>query len=177
MPAARPLKFAVVPDPVIVAPLLAVTVQLPDAGSPLKATLPVAVAHVGCVIVPTVGAVGVAGWAFTTALPDAADVQPTELVTVNVYVPAASPLKFAVVPVPVIVAPLLAVTVQLPDAGSPLKATLPVAVAHVGCVIVPTVGAAGVGLTVKFVVVSTIPSVAVTCITPVVAPAGTITTI
>ena len=35
--------------------------QLPDAGKPLKATLPVAVLHVGCVIVPTVGAEGVAG--------------------------------------------------------------------------------------------------------------------
>ena len=33
-----------------------VTVQLPDEGKPLKATLAVAVPHVGCVIVPTVGA-------------------------------------------------------------------------------------------------------------------------
>ena len=35
-------------------------VQLP-AGKPLNTTLPVADAHVGCVIVPTTGAVGVAG--------------------------------------------------------------------------------------------------------------------
>ena len=56
-------------------------------------------------------------------------------------------LKVAVVPVPVIVAPPgLAVTVQLPDAGKPLRATLPVAVLHVGWVIVPTVGAEGIGL-------------------------------
>ena len=36
------------------------------------------------------------------------------------------------------------VTVQLPEDGKPLNATLAVAVAHVGCVIVPTVGAEGV---------------------------------
>ena len=35
-------------------------VQLPD-GKPLSATLPVAVVHVGCVIVPNVGVVGVPG--------------------------------------------------------------------------------------------------------------------
>ena len=35
-------------------------VQLPD-GNPLNTTLPVAVAQVGCVMVPTVGALGVAG--------------------------------------------------------------------------------------------------------------------
>ena len=35
-------------------------VQLP-AGKPLNITLPVAKAQVGCVMVPTIGAVGVAG--------------------------------------------------------------------------------------------------------------------
>jgi len=34
----------------------------------VRGIVPVAVAHVGCVIVPTVGAAGVGGWAFTTAL-------------------------------------------------------------------------------------------------------------
>ena len=56
-------------------------VQLPT-GKPLNITLPVADAHVGCVIVPTIGANGVAGWVLITTLPDAADVQLTEFVTV-----------------------------------------------------------------------------------------------
>ena len=56
-------------------------VQLPD-GNPLNTTLPVATAHVGCVIVPTVGAVGVAGWALITTSPDATDIHPAALVTV-----------------------------------------------------------------------------------------------
>ena len=49
----------VVPDPVVVVPPgLRVSVQVPDDGRPLKATLPVDVAHVGCVIKPTMGADG-----------------------------------------------------------------------------------------------------------------------
>ena len=40
---------------------MVVTVQVPVAGSPDKATLPVAKAQVGCVITPTIGAVGVTG--------------------------------------------------------------------------------------------------------------------
>ena len=56
-------------------PGLAVTVQLPDAGKPLNATAPVAVAQVGCVIAPTIGAEGVAGCAFNTAVPDDPDEQ------------------------------------------------------------------------------------------------------
>ena len=44
-------------DPTIAPGLI---VQLP-AGKPLNTTLPVANAQVGCVMVPTVGAVGVAG--------------------------------------------------------------------------------------------------------------------
>ena len=53
----------VTPVPVVVAELAPalVKVQLPVAGKPLIMTLPVGTAHVGCVIVPTVGAVGVAG--------------------------------------------------------------------------------------------------------------------
>jgi len=55
-------------------------------------------------------------------------------VTVKVYdVEAASPLKVVFVRVPVLVAPPgEAVTVQIPDAGKSLKATLPVEVEHVG---------------------------------------------
>ena len=50
----------VVAEPVRLPDGLPATVQLP-AGRPLKATLPVAVAQVGCVIVPGVGADGVTG--------------------------------------------------------------------------------------------------------------------
>ena len=74
----------------------------------------------------------------------AIEVQPTELVTVKVYVLAARLLKMPVVPVPLIVLePTDSVTVQVPVAGNPLKATLPVAVEHVGCVTAPNVGADG----------------------------------
>ena len=46
--------------PVVVAALVPalVKVQVPVAGKPFMITLPVAKAQVGCVIVPTVGAVG-----------------------------------------------------------------------------------------------------------------------
>ena len=54
-------------------------VQFPD-GKPLNITLPVATEQVGCVIAPTIGAVGVT--AVIKTLPDAGEVQPTELVTV-----------------------------------------------------------------------------------------------
>ena len=81
-----------------------------------------------------------------TTLADAGEVQPDASVTVKVYVvPAVRPIKGAVAPVPVCVAPPGdAVSVHVPVAGKPLNATLPVAVAHVGCVIVPIVGAEGV---------------------------------
>ena len=75
------------------APGDAVKVQSPEAGSPLRTTLPVASTHVGWVIVPTVGAVGVAGCALITTLPEAGDVQPAAFFTVKVYVPAARSAK------------------------------------------------------------------------------------
>ena len=56
-------------------------VQLP-AGNPLSTTDPVATAQVGCVIVPTAGAVGVAGCALITTFADAGEVHPAALVTV-----------------------------------------------------------------------------------------------
>ena len=65
-------------DPVMVPGFI---VQLP-AGNPLSTTLPVATAHVGCIIVPTTGAVGVTGCALTTTSFDAAEVHPAALVTV-----------------------------------------------------------------------------------------------
>ena len=56
---------------------------MPLAGKPLKATLPVAVVQVGGVIVPTIGADGVAGWGLITTLLEAAETQPAALVTVK----------------------------------------------------------------------------------------------
>ena len=56
-------------------------VQFP-AGNPLNATLPVAKAQVGCVIVPTTGADGVAGAALITTFADVKEIHPDELVTV-----------------------------------------------------------------------------------------------
>ena len=61
------------------------TVHVPAAGNPLRATLPVATLQVGCVIAPTTGAVGDAGTALIIVLPDATEVQVvTPSVTVKV---------------------------------------------------------------------------------------------
>ena len=50
----------VAPEPVVVkTPGVLVNVQVPVAGNPLKITLPVAVEHVGWVIVPIPGVAGV----------------------------------------------------------------------------------------------------------------------
>ena len=65
-------------DPVMVPGFI---VQLP-AGNPLNTTLPVAIVQVGCVIVPTVGAAGVAGCALMTTSSDSEEVHPATLVTV-----------------------------------------------------------------------------------------------
>ena len=72
--AARLVTVPVVTEPVKLPDGVPATVQVP-AGRPLRATLPVAVAQVGCVTVPTVGADGVTGCALTTAPEDAAEVQ------------------------------------------------------------------------------------------------------
>ena len=82
---------------------------------------------------PTAGATGVDGCAFITTLPDVTEIHPKSLVTVKVYIPAASPDIVVLVPVPAtVVAPGDLVKVQVPEAGKPLKITLPVARAHVG---------------------------------------------
>ena len=65
-------------DPVIAPGLI---VQLTD-GNPLNTTLPVDTAQVGCMIMPTNGAAGVAGFALMTTLVDAAEIHPAALVTV-----------------------------------------------------------------------------------------------
>ena len=145
VPAASDEIVELVPVPVVVVPPGDfVKVHVPDAGNPFKTTLPVATAQVGCVIVPTVGAVGVVGWVLTTTLADAGEIHPEALVTVKVYVPAASDEIVELVPVPVVVVPPGDfVKVHVPDADNPFKTTLPVATAQVGCVTVPTVGPLG----------------------------------
>ena len=131
--------------PVLVTePGLRVNVHVPLEGKPLNATLPVAVAHVGCVIVLTAGALGVDGAELITTSPLANDTQPASFVTVNVWVPETNPDTVVVAPVPVLVTePGLRVNVHVPLDGKPLNSTLPVANAQVGCVSVPTVGWAG----------------------------------
>jgi hypothetical protein len=75
---------------------------------------------------------------------DCKEVQVLASVTVKSYDPAVNPEIVLLAPVPGTKPGLI---VQLP-AGKPLKSTLPVADAHVGCVIVTTVGADGKALTV-----------------------------
>jgi hypothetical protein len=69
----------VVPEPVMPPGL---RVQVPVAGRPFNTTDPVARVQVGWVMVPTVGAVGVAGWALITTSAEAGEIQPAALVTV-----------------------------------------------------------------------------------------------
>lgn len=128
----------VVPVPVIAPGLI---VHIPVAGNPLSTTLPIGDAHEeGCVIVPTIGAVGAAGALLITTLADSMDIHPASLVTLNVYVPGLRLSIVADIPVPVIAPGLI---VHIP-AGRPLRITLPVGAAHeAGCVIVPITGAVG----------------------------------
>ena len=73
---------ALVPVPVVVVPPgVLVIVQVPLAGKPFNTTLPVATEQVGWVIVPMVGAVGVADWAVITTFVEADEIQPEALVT------------------------------------------------------------------------------------------------
>ena len=79
-------------------------------------------------MVPMVGAEGVAGCGSMTTLPQEAEMQPSELVTVNVCVPVAKPEIVVLAPLPAMLPGLM---VQLPD-GKPLNTTLPVASAQLG---------------------------------------------
>ena len=73
----------VVPVPVIVTPPgVLVNVQVPDDGKLFNTTLPVATEHVGCVMVPAIGAVGIVGCILITTLADATDKHVEALVTV-----------------------------------------------------------------------------------------------
>ena len=97
-------------------------------------------------MVPTTGAVGIGGCVLIVTLAEGAEIHPSALVTVKVYVPAGIPETVVLVPVPVVVtAPGERVSVHVPEEGKPLSTTLPVATSHVGWVMVPTEGAEGVG--------------------------------
>ena len=73
----------VVPAPVVVIPPgVLVKVQVPDDGKPLNTRLPVETLHVGCVMIPTVGAVGVTGWALITTSADSTETHPDAFVMV-----------------------------------------------------------------------------------------------
>ena len=91
------------------------------------------------------GVAGIDDGALMVTLPDDTEVHPAALVTVNVYAPAARLFIVVLAPVPIVViAPGLPVIVQLPG-GNPLSTTDPVATVQLGCVMVPTVGAATTG--------------------------------
>jgi hypothetical protein len=94
------------------------------------------------------GAVGTAGGALISTPAVGREVQPLALVTVNVYDPAVRPVTVTDDTEPVMPPGL---TVHDP-AGRPLSTTLPVRTEHEGCVMVPTVGVGGNGLTVTAVV-------------------------
>lgn len=68
------------------------------------------------------------------------------MVTVKVYVPAASSVRVVPGPLPVVtIPPGVRVNVHVPDVGSPLSCTLPLESEHFEGVIVPTKGAVGTG--------------------------------
>ena len=106
---------------------------MPVAGRPFSITLPVARRQVGGDIAPTEGAIGVGGCSLITKLSEAGEIHPDELVTVNVKVPAGIVVAMYVVPEPITATSIgKQVKVQVPDAGNPLKLTLPVDVTHEG---------------------------------------------
>lgn len=85
VPTGSPVRVVLVPDPEFV--VLSddrESVHEPVEGRPLRATLPVGTEHVGCVIVPIMGVVGVEGCALIIITEDEADVSPEASVTVYV---------------------------------------------------------------------------------------------
>jgi hypothetical protein len=79
VPGARFVIVAVVPFPVIPPGLM---VHVPVAGRPLSTTLPVvARQEAGCVIVPTIGAVGAEGATCIITSADGTDIHPAAVVT------------------------------------------------------------------------------------------------
>ena len=88
-------------------------------------------------IVPIVGGLGMVNAALIPIFAEAKETQPFALLTVKVCGPGVNPEIVVEVVLPEIPPGFI---VQFPE-GKPVKITLPVAVMHVGCVIVPTIGA------------------------------------
>lgn len=157
-------QVAVHPSAVLVYVSVTVPPEIPDT-TPALVTVAMALlleVHVPLVpgvivaVTPThteVGppATGLEGTGLMTILAVAGEVQLFELVTVKVNVELAGrPDTVKDVPEPVyVVPPGDRVMVHEPEAGSPLRITLPVGVVHVGWVMVPTNGADGFALTVN----------------------------
>lgn len=98
VPATRPVKVMPVPLPLcVVPPGLMVSVHVPLEGRPPSDILPVAVWHVGWVILLITGAPGTWGAGSITASADLSDVQVSNF-TVKLYVPAFSPEIVILVP-------------------------------------------------------------------------------
>ena len=101
---------------------------MPVAVSPFNTTLPVDKLHDGGVIVPTDGDAGLSGCGLITTSEDALEVHPAELVTVKVWLPAATPDTIVLLVDPILPPGLI---VHVPD-GNPFNTTLPVDTEHVG---------------------------------------------
>ena len=139
----------VLPVPVVVIlPGVLVTDQL--LGKPLKATLPVVVVHVGCVMVPMVGAVGLAVTVKETVLEHPV----AESVKVRVVVPAATPVT---TPALVTVATPGALLAQVPPVAGVTLAVLPTQTV----VAPPKVGLAGIAFTTTFALANEVHPVVV----------------
>ena len=84
-PGFSPFTVKVVPEALtMILPGKRVSVHVPVAGRPPMTTLPVGRSHVGWVIAPGTGGVGIDGFVSKVKLCDGIEVQPPELVTVNV---------------------------------------------------------------------------------------------
>jgi hypothetical protein len=82
VPAAKPVIVVLEPVPVVVTPSgLRVKVQVPVLGKPVNTILPVATVQVGCVSVPTEGALGLPVLAVMTIFAVAEDSQPVLFAT------------------------------------------------------------------------------------------------
>ena len=88
------------------------------------------------------GTPGVEGCILITTLAEGCEVHPTALVTVKLYVFAASPVTVVLAPVPVEdIFPGFLVRVHVPEEGKLFSVTLPVARSQVGWILVPATGA------------------------------------
>lgn len=77
-------------------------------------------------------------------LSDEGEIHPAALVTVNVNDPLGIEVTVSVMPLPgVVTPPGVRVKSQLPVAGNPLRATLPVEIVHFGSVMAPITGTPG----------------------------------